>query len=90
MLQKVAADLNVAYDKANPSKLCENPQVQSAVLTSFKEEAKKAGLTSLETVVGVCEHLLLPSAFTYILHHALQFELHLPLNRSSRRALVDS
>ncbi|KAL3932512.1 MAG: hypothetical protein SGPRY_000672 [Prymnesium sp.] len=90
MLQKVAADLNVAYDKANPSKLCENPHVQSAVLTSFKEEAKKAGLTSLETVVGVCEHPLLPYAFTYILQHTLLFEFHLPLNRSSRRAVVDS
>jgi len=36
-----------------PKELAANPEVQALVVASFKEEAKKAGLTALETVIAV-------------------------------------
>mmetsp|Transcript_8992 Transcript_8992/g.21036 ORF Transcript_8992/g.21036 Transcript_8992/m.21036 type:complete len:766 (-) Transcript_8992:88-2385(-) len=50
-LVKAAAELGVTF--SDPMELCTNPKIQDAVLTSFKAEAKKGGLTALETVVGV-------------------------------------
>jgi len=50
-LVKTAEALGISYGEVG--ELCANAKVQEAVLASFKEEAKKAGLTALETVVGV-------------------------------------
>jgi len=50
-LTKTADSLGISYSSAE--ELCSNPKIQDAVLASFKEMAKKGGLTALETVVGV-------------------------------------
>uniref|UniRef100_A0A7S4IMN0 AMP-dependent synthetase/ligase domain-containing protein n=1 Tax=Prymnesium polylepis TaxID=72548 RepID=A0A7S4IMN0_9EUKA len=50
-LTQVADTLGLSY--SDPAELCANAQVQAKVLESFKEAAKKGGLTALETVVGV-------------------------------------
>jgi long-chain acyl-CoA synthetase len=50
-LVKVAVTLGLQYDTA--AELTTQPQVQAAVLDSFKASAKSAGLTSLEVVAGV-------------------------------------
>merc|ERR1712196_469496 len=50
-LAKAADKLGVKY--SSPADLQTDAKVQAEVLASFKECAKKAGLTSLETVVGV-------------------------------------
>jgi long-chain acyl-CoA synthetase len=50
-LQKVAESAGLKH--SDPAELCANEKVQEEVLKSFKVEAKKAGLTNLETVVGV-------------------------------------
>ncbi|EOD21444.1 long chain acyl-CoA synthetase [Emiliania huxleyi CCMP1516] len=39
--------------EGEPKELAANPEVQALVVASFKEEAKKAGLTALETVIAV-------------------------------------
>uniref|UniRef100_A0A7S3B204 AMP-dependent synthetase/ligase domain-containing protein n=1 Tax=Haptolina ericina TaxID=156174 RepID=A0A7S3B204_9EUKA len=49
-LTKVAKTLGVSGE---PKELCSDPKVQAAVLDSFKAQAKKGGLTTLETVVAV-------------------------------------
>mmetsp|Transcript_70526 Transcript_70526/g.159544 ORF Transcript_70526/g.159544 Transcript_70526/m.159544 type:complete len:750 (+) Transcript_70526:603-2852(+) len=46
-------------DGLSDADLCQHPEVQAAVLESFKKCAKAAGLTMLETVVGV-HPLLVP------------------------------
>eukprot|EP00928_Gymnodinium_smaydae_P014484 TRINITY_DN15315_c0_g1_i1.p1 TRINITY_DN15315_c0_g1~~TRINITY_DN15315_c0_g1_i1.p1 ORF type:complete len:737 (+),score=193.68 TRINITY_DN15315_c0_g1_i1:94-2304(+) len=50
-LNKAADKLGIKY--SDTKELLPNPQIQEEVLKSFKVEAKKAGLTSLETVVAV-------------------------------------
>jgi len=52
MLVQAAEEVGVSFSEV--SQLCADPKVQEKILASFKEEAKKAGLTTLETVVGVC------------------------------------
>ncbi|KAL1522800.1 hypothetical protein AB1Y20_017771 [Prymnesium parvum] len=51
MLVQAAGEVGVSFSEV--SQLCADPKVQEKILASFKEEAKKAGLTTLETVVGV-------------------------------------
>jgi len=50
-LVKVATENGITFN--DPSELPKNPKVRDAVLKSFQAEAKKGGLTSLETVVAV-------------------------------------
>jgi len=54
MLLEVLKDKGlVVEDGLTDADLCAHPEVQAAVLDSFKKCAKAAGLTVLETVVGV-------------------------------------
>jgi len=49
-LKGLADNLGIS---GTPAELCANEKIQAGVLDSFKVEAKKGGLTVLETVVGV-------------------------------------
>merc|ERR1719159_1259950 len=51
--QLKAAAEKVGVQFADVKELPPNPKIQEEVLASFKAEAKKAGLTALETVVAV-------------------------------------
>jgi len=53
MLEKAATEAGVPFDAAKPDAACADGKVQDVILKSFKAEAGKAGLTTLETVVGV-------------------------------------
>jgi len=50
-LKKAAGKLDISFKEVQ--ELQTNPKVQDEILNSFKAEAKKAGLTVLETVVAV-------------------------------------
>ena len=51
MLEKAAQEAGVAYTAL--ADVCADEKVQAVLVKSFKAEATKAGLTVLETVVGV-------------------------------------